>query len=120
MLFCAWRTLPQVKFPEFVKEHLGEWKGLIVEDDDGDDDAPQQQQGGEEGSAPADAAAAAAAVPPQRQRRRQAQQPVGGGRGGAAPTLGHFGGRRVLGVHAGFWFYTVGQRGGIKLPGGPW
>lgn len=31
-----------------------------------------------------------------------------------------FGGRRVLGVHAGFWFYTVGQRGGIKLSGGPW
>jgi hypothetical protein len=25
-----------------------------------------------------------------------------------------------VGVHEGFWFYTVGQRGGIKLPGGPW
>jgi tRNA U34 2-thiouridine synthase MnmA/TrmU len=23
-------------------------------------------------------------------------------------------------VHQGYWFYTVGQRGGIKLPGGPW
>jgi hypothetical protein len=27
---------------------------------------------------------------------------------------------QVLGVHQGYWFYTVGQRGGIKLPGGPW
>jgi tRNA U34 2-thiouridine synthase MnmA/TrmU len=27
---------------------------------------------------------------------------------------------RVVGLHDGYWFYTVGQRGGIKLPGGPW
>jgi tRNA U34 2-thiouridine synthase MnmA/TrmU len=27
---------------------------------------------------------------------------------------------QVVGVHEGYWFYTVGQRGGIKLPGGPW
>jgi len=27
---------------------------------------------------------------------------------------------QVVGVHDGYWFYTVGQRGGIKLPGGPW
>ncbi|WIA12264.1 hypothetical protein OEZ85_012328 [Tetradesmus obliquus] len=27
---------------------------------------------------------------------------------------------QVVGVHKGYWFYTVGQRGGIKLPGGPW
>lgn len=26
----------------------------------------------------------------------------------------------MVGVHDGYWFYTVGQRGGIKLPGGPW
>lgn len=26
----------------------------------------------------------------------------------------------VLGEHDGFWYYTVGQRRGIKLPGGPW
>ena len=26
----------------------------------------------------------------------------------------------VLGVHDGFWFYTVGQRQGIGLSGGPW
>jgi tRNA-specific 2-thiouridylase len=26
----------------------------------------------------------------------------------------------VVGLHEGYWFYTVGQRGGIKLPGGPW
>ncbi|GAX81421.1 hypothetical protein CEUSTIGMA_g8851.t1 [Chlamydomonas eustigma] len=26
----------------------------------------------------------------------------------------------VIGSHAGYWFYTVGQRSGIKLPGGPW
>lgn len=27
---------------------------------------------------------------------------------------------QVVGIHDGYWFYTVGQRGGIKLPGGPW
>lgn len=26
----------------------------------------------------------------------------------------------VVGYHRGFWFYTVGQRKGIRLPGGPW
>lgn len=26
----------------------------------------------------------------------------------------------VLGVHEGFWFYTIGQRQGIRLAGGPW
>mmetsp|Transcript_35612 Transcript_35612/g.79155 ORF Transcript_35612/g.79155 Transcript_35612/m.79155 type:complete len:597 (+) Transcript_35612:87-1877(+) len=54
--------LGKVKFGEFVKEHLGEWPGLIVEAESG----------------------------------------------------------AVLGQHQGYWFYTVGQRGGIKLPGGPW
>lgn len=52
----------QVKFTEFVKEHLGEWPGLLVE----------------------------------------------------AETS------QVVGMHQGYWFYTVGQRSGIKLPGGPW
>lgn len=51
-----------MKFHEFVREHLGEWPGYIVEAESG----------------------------------------------------------RMLGVHQGYWFYTVGQRGGIKLPGGPW
>lgn len=27
---------------------------------------------------------------------------------------------KVLGKHEGFWYYTVGQRKGIKLGGGPW
>ncbi len=27
---------------------------------------------------------------------------------------------RELGTHDGFWYFTVGQRRGIKLPGGPW
>lgn len=27
---------------------------------------------------------------------------------------------QVLGEHDGFWYFTVGQRRGIKLPGGPW
>lgn len=26
----------------------------------------------------------------------------------------------VLGTHDGFWFYTIGQRHGLNLPGGPW
>ncbi|KNA16767.1 hypothetical protein SOVF_086320 [Spinacia oleracea] len=25
-----------------------------------------------------------------------------------------------LGQHRGFWFYTIGQRQGLRLPGGPW
>lgn len=25
-----------------------------------------------------------------------------------------------LGNHRGFWFYTTGQRHGLRLPGGPW
>lgn len=25
-----------------------------------------------------------------------------------------------LGSHRGFWFYTIGQRQGLRLPGGPW
>ena len=28
--------------------------------------------------------------------------------------------RKVLGEHSGFWYFTVGQRRGIKLSGGPW
>ncbi|KAL6760010.1 tRNA-specific 2-thiouridylase, partial [Haematococcus lacustris] len=35
-------------------------------------------------------------------------------------VLARFGGQQVLGVHQGYWFYTLGQRGGIRLPGGPW
>lgn len=27
---------------------------------------------------------------------------------------------KVLGTHAGFWYFTVGQRRGIRLSGGPW
>jgi tRNA (5-methylaminomethyl-2-thiouridylate)-methyltransferase len=27
---------------------------------------------------------------------------------------------RVLGAHRGHWFYTIGQRRGLGLPGGPW
>ncbi|KAL8129338.1 hypothetical protein V2J09_018493 [Rumex salicifolius] len=26
----------------------------------------------------------------------------------------------LLGKHRGFWFYTIGQRQGLRLPGGPW
>ncbi|MFW5688294.1 MAG: tRNA 2-thiouridine(34) synthase MnmA [Spirochaetota bacterium] len=29
-------------------------------------------------------------------------------------------GGRVLGAHRGFWFYTIGQRTGLGLSGGPW
>lgn len=28
--------------------------------------------------------------------------------------------RKKVGEHRGFWFYTIGQRQGIKLSGGPW
>jgi tRNA-specific 2-thiouridylase len=27
---------------------------------------------------------------------------------------------KILGEHKGLWFYTIGQRGGIGLPGGPY
>jgi tRNA-5-taurinomethyluridine 2-sulfurtransferase len=54
--------LGKVKFPEFVREHLGTWPGVFVEEETG----------------------------------------------------------ALAGYHDGFWFYTVGQRQGIRLPGGPW
>jgi len=28
--------------------------------------------------------------------------------------------KKVLGEHSGFWYFTIGQRQGIKLSGGPW
>lgn len=28
--------------------------------------------------------------------------------------------KKVLGVHQGYWFYTIGQRQGLGLSGGPW
>lgn len=27
---------------------------------------------------------------------------------------------KVMGIHNGFWFYTIGQRQGLRLAGGPW
>jgi len=27
---------------------------------------------------------------------------------------------RILGEHEGYWFYTIGQRNGLRLSGGPW
>lgn len=27
---------------------------------------------------------------------------------------------KILGQHEGFWFYTIGQRNGLRLAGGPW
>lgn len=54
--------LGKIKYPDFVKFHLSEKPGNIIERDSG----------------------------------------------------------RVLGRHRGFWFYTIGQRGGLGLSGGPW
>jgi tRNA-specific 2-thiouridylase len=54
--------LGKIKFTDFVRHHLGERVGKIVELESGD----------------------------------------------------------VLGEHKGFWFYTIGQRQGIGLAGGPW
>jgi tRNA (5-methylaminomethyl-2-thiouridylate)-methyltransferase len=54
--------LGKVKFDEFIKEHLGEWPGALVELETDE----------------------------------------------------------IVGYHSGYWFYTVGQRRGIRLPGGPW
>lgn len=31
----------------------------------------------------------------------------------------HYGAKKIVGQHQGLWFYTIGQRKGIKLPGGP-
>ena len=52
----------QVRFSEFVKQHLGTWHGAIVEEETNE----------------------------------------------------------IVGYHEGFWFYTLGQRRGIMLSGGPW
>jgi len=54
--------LGKVKFDEFIREHIGEWPGPLVEEESDS----------------------------------------------------------VIGYHAGYWFYTVGQRKGIHLSGGPW
>jgi tRNA (5-methylaminomethyl-2-thiouridylate)-methyltransferase len=54
--------LGKVKFDEFIKEHLGEWPGPLVDEDTD----------------------------------------------------------TVVGYHGGYWFYTIGQRKGIHLSGGPW
>ncbi len=54
--------LGKIKYPDFIKFHLSEQPGNIVEHDSG----------------------------------------------------------CVLGQHRGFWFYTIGQRGGLGLSGGPW
>ena len=54
--------LGKVKFDEFIREHLGEWPGPLIDRSNGE----------------------------------------------------------VVGYHNGYWFYTVGQRKGIGLPGGPW
>jgi len=32
----------------------------------------------------------------------------------------HYGVKKIIGEHRGLWFYTIGQRKGIKLPGGPY
>jgi len=54
--------LGKIKFNEFLKRHLGEKKGELVEKESG----------------------------------------------------------KILGEHNGFWFFTIGQREGIRLSGGPW
>ncbi|WKC58220.1 tRNA 2-thiouridine(34) synthase MnmA [Borrelia sp. P9F1] len=54
--------LGKIKYDEFVKYHLGELKGNIVEKETG----------------------------------------------------------KILGTHNGYWFFTIGQRKGIKLSNGPW
>ncbi len=120
-------TQVQVKFPEFVKEHLGEWPGLIVVDRDYDTRVQQQQQQQQQ---PLDRAQEdiRTDTPPQRQPpsgsqqrgRRRMIKGAGAGSGGAANVVAEYGSDLVLGLHQGYWFYTVGQRGGIKLPGGPW
>ncbi len=54
--------LGRVRFSEFVREHLGTWHGVFLEQETGE----------------------------------------------------------LVGYHEGFWFYTLGQRKGIPLSGGPW
>ena len=54
--------LGQIKFKEFIKHHLGEFPGKIIDVDSGN----------------------------------------------------------VLGEHPGYYYYTIGQRSGLKLGGGPW
>lgn len=61
-LQCAPHVAAQVKFDEFVKEHLGTMEGDIKREETGE----------------------------------------------------------VMCKHKGFWYYTIGQRKGIPLSGGPW
>ncbi len=54
--------LGKIKFPDFIRAHIGEQEGELIESETG----------------------------------------------------------RVVGTHRGFWFFTIGQRQGIGLSGGPW
>jgi len=94
--------LGKVRFPEFVREHLGAWPGPLVAVVD-DEDEGEEGDGGERADGEG------------RRRRRRRRR-----RSGRSPSRPR--GRRatVVGAHEGFWFYTVGQRAGIRLPGGPW
>ncbi|KAF5837650.1 tRNA methyl transferase-domain-containing protein [Dunaliella salina] len=132
--------LGKVKFPEFVKEHLGEWPGLIVVDaayDASVQHQEQQEQDRQQKCSTSPNHTGAASTPTtanshehlhhthnQNGTRKHKKLVVpgaeSGGKGGAANVVATYGSANVLGLHQGYWFYTVGQRGGIKLPGGPW
>ncbi|CAI6008540.1 unnamed protein product [Closterium sp. NIES-65] len=90
--------LGKVKFPEFVARHVGEQEGLLVK-------FPEfvvRHVGEQEGLLVKFHEFVARHVGEQEGLLVEAES------------------GEALGAHRGFWFFTIGQRQGIKLSGGPW
>ena len=146
----------QVKFSEFVREHLGEWPGPIV-DIDGAAEASSSSSAAASNSAAASSGSSSSAVVPTAlsgSRRVDIRSDGSDKRSpetastssysnidsvdisvtssnnratsgssavrGVSTSSSDGADGSVVGIHSGYWFYTVGQRGGIKLSGGPW
>jgi tRNA-specific 2-thiouridylase len=93
--------LGKVRFPEFVREHLGAWPGpLVAVEDDEEEEVVEEERGGGGGA--------------------NSRSVGAGSSSGNTTTTARPPRRVVVGAHEGYWFYTVGQRAGIRLPGGPW
>lgn len=86
--------LGKVRFDEFVASHLGKWPGPLVEEVE-----VEEEVAGEDGEV--EGGAQEETTPPTTKKTTALR-------------------RTVVGFHDGAWFFTPGQRKGIRLSGGPW